>query len=103
MSGSDLPLSREQCKVIIGNVPKITLVFRSEMDLGGASETAARTPLLQEQEEAGGLEEAGAEAGGLGQEEAGAVGPGAREATWAFWVERDAADIEIGDRLRLFK
>ena len=88
---------------MIGNVPKITLVFRSEMDLGGVSEIAARTPLLQEQGEAGGLEEAGAEAGGV--EEAGAVGAGAPEARGqaASWVERDAADIEIGDRLRLFK
>ena len=75
------------------------------MDLGGASETAARTPLLQEQGEAGGLGEAGAEGGGVGLEDAGAVGPGAPEATGqaASWVEMDAADIEIGDRLRLFK
>ena len=79
------------------------------MDLGGASEIAARTPLLQEQGEAGGLGEAGAEAGGVGLEEAGAVGPGAPEARASSrgqedsWVERDAADKEIGDRLRLFK
>ena len=68
-------------------------MFRSALDLGGVSETGARTPLLQEQGGVGGLEEAGA--AGAGDQDARGQGD--------FWVERDAADIEIGDRLRLFQ